>query len=416
MNTRHDSTEPDRITRMRALIERSSLGEEGARRLAHRTSHEQVDRIGQRLQSAGPPDSSAALREPPSTPASPAPRTARRAVDVLELPTVQRILVPGDREKTWALVTRMQEFLSAYPVGRFGASGSAMVLDAVAAISEALIEDRDARSALRLMQAACPHLQLLGRHDQRGFRVRRAWAAARSELGHYRTAEQLLRRLGEDEQRVMNFAEPWTEIHLQWTFVRRGDLPQAAAGFRTLSTRLAQPHDIDIATLGHLECRWNWVRGQQGLVEESAKGYSRVIEGRSAVLGPDDPETLDAKQSLGAMFQLNGELAHAISILESLLEDRKRVLGEAHPDTLETSKYLCLARFRTEPRNDRALARTIENLQDILRAQTESHGAGHPLTLDTATRLRQVQTAPDEASSAPPETEQSQVPVSPAGA
>lgn len=64
MNTRHDSTEPDRITRMRALIERSSLGEEGARRLAHRTSHEQVDRIGQRLQSAGPPDSSAALREP----------------------------------------------------------------------------------------------------------------------------------------------------------------------------------------------------------------------------------------------------------------------------------------------------------------------------------------------------------------
>ncbi|MET8650898.1 tetratricopeptide repeat protein [Nocardia aurea] len=413
MNTRYDSTVPDRLIRMRALIERSSLGEEGARRLAHRTSDEQVDRIRQRLQSAGPPDSGDAPQAPPSSPATPAPRTARRAVDVLELPTVPRILSPDDRATTSALITKMREVLSAYPVGRFDASGSAMVLDTVAAMSEALIEDRDARSALRLMQAASSHLQVLGRHDQRGFRVRRAWAAARSELGHYRTAERLLRRLRDDEQRVMNFAEPWTEIHLQWTFVRRGEMSQAAEGFQTLSTGLAARSDhVDIAALGHLECRWNWVRGQQGLVEQSANGYNSVIEGRSAVLGPDDPETLDAKQSLGAMLQLNGRLAQAISILESVLEDRRRILGEAHPDTLETSKYLCLARFRTEPRNDHALARTIGNLRDILFAQAESHGPGHPITLDTAMRLRQVQAPPAEARSTPTETEQRRVPVS----
>ncbi|WP_218019633.1 hypothetical protein [Nocardia flavorosea] len=49
---RHGSTnsEIDRVARMRALIERSSLGEEGARQLAQRTSDGQVDRIRRRLQ------------------------------------------------------------------------------------------------------------------------------------------------------------------------------------------------------------------------------------------------------------------------------------------------------------------------------------------------------------------------------
>jgi hypothetical protein len=252
------------------------------------------------------------------------------------------------------------------------------------------------------MQAASPHLQVLGCYDQRGFRVRRTWAAARSELGHYRTAERLLRRLRDDEQRVMNFADPWTEIHLQWTFVRRGDVSQAAQGFQILSAGLAaRPDHIDIATLGHLECRWNWVRGQQGLVEPSANGYRRVIEGRSAVLGSDDPATLDARQSLGAMFELNGQLVQAISILESLLEDRKRVLGPTHVDTLETSKSLHLARFRAEPWSDRALDQIVDALRSIHGAQAESHGPGHPTALDTVAQIHAIQAPLDEARSTP---------------
>ncbi|WP_280493680.1 hypothetical protein [Nocardia asiatica] len=50
---RHDSTDPDvkvQVARMRELIERSSLGEEGPRRLRQRTTDEQVDRIHRRLE------------------------------------------------------------------------------------------------------------------------------------------------------------------------------------------------------------------------------------------------------------------------------------------------------------------------------------------------------------------------------
>ncbi|MET7771955.1 tetratricopeptide repeat protein [Nocardia sp. NPDC005366] len=323
---------------------------------------------------------------------------ASSTVDILELLAVPgrdlRILSHDDRQRTWSLVTGMRELLSAYPAGRFGAPGSAMVLEAVAAVSEALIADRNERTAVRLMRAGSPHLQVLGRHDQRGFRVRRAWAEAWSELGYYRMAERLLRRLRGDEQRIKNSADPRTEMLLLWTLVGRDQLPQAAEGFQTLNTSLVRAQEIDISTLGHLECRGNWVLGQQGLVEESAKGYGRVIEGRSTVLGPDDSETLDARHSLGKMLVLNSEGAQAIPLLESLLKVRKSVLGERHPDTLETSKYLCLAGIQAELRNDRALAWTIEELQYILRAQAESHGLGHPMTRDTAARLRHIQETP----------------------
>lgn len=317
-------------------------------------------------------------------------RAAHNAVDASELLAVPgrdlRILSHSDREETQARVTRWRELLSAYPPGSFGAQGSAMVLDAVAIVSEALIADRDERTALRLMRAASAHLKVLGRHDRGGFRVRRAWAEAWSELGHYWRAERLLRRLSGDEQRVKGFSDPRTAMLLLWALIGRDQLQQAAEGFQAL-TSLAQSQDIDLSMLGHFECRKNWTLGQLGLVEESAKGYGGVIEGRSTVLGPDDPETLDARHSLAKMLVLNGQGVQAIPLLESLVEDRAHVLGERHPDTLETWKYLHLARMQAEPRNGRALARAIKKLEHILRTQDESHGPGHPMTRDTAAWL-----------------------------
>jgi Tetratricopeptide repeat len=321
-------------------------------------------------------------------------RPAHNAVDASELLAAPgrdlRILSHSDREETQARVTRMRELLSEYPARRFGVQGSAKVLDAVATVSEALIADRDERTAVRLMRVASPHLKVLGRHDQGGFRVRRTWAEAWSELGHYRRAERLLRRLSGDEQQVKGFSDPQTAMLLLWTLIGHDQLQQAAEGFQAL-TSLAQSQDINLSMLGHFECRKNWALGQLGLVEESARGYDSVIEGRSTVLGPDDPETLDAQHSLAKMLVLNGQGTQAIPLLESLVEHRARVLGERHPDTLETWKYLHLARMQAEPGNGRALARAIRKLEHILRTQDESHGPDHPMTRDTAAWLPKLQ-------------------------
>ena len=153
-------------------------------------------------------------------------------------------------------------------------------------------------------------------------------------------------------------------------------------------TSLAQSPDIDLSMLGHFECRKNWTLGQLQLVKKStAKGWGSVIEGSSTDSASENPQTLDARHSLAKMLVLNGQGVQAIPLLESLVEDRAHVLGERHPDTLETWKYLHLARMQAEPRNGRALARAIKKLEHILRTQDESHGPGHPMTRDTAAWL-----------------------------
>src|SRR5580704_1099951 len=109
----------------------------------------------------------------------------------------------------------------------------------------------------------------------------------------------------------MGFCDPRTAMLMLWALIGHDQWQQAAAGFQAL-TSLAQSQDISLSMLGHVECRKNWALGQLGLVEESARGYDSVIEGRSAVLGPDDPETLDAQHSLAKMLVLNGQGTQAI--------------------------------------------------------------------------------------------------------
>ncbi|MFC8045232.1 tetratricopeptide repeat protein [Nocardia sp. NPDC057353] len=298
-----------------------------------------------------------------------------------------RIRCGDDRENTRLLVAGLRELLTEFPVRLFGAAGSATVLESVAKVAEALIADRAERTALRLLRAAAPHLRVLGGSDPRGFRARRAWAEAWSELGEHRTAERLLRRLRADEQRVLAAADPRTEMLLLWTLVGRGRIPEAAAGFR----ELAITEDTDLA--GHLACRRSWVLGQCGAAEESAAGYRGVIAGRTEQLGPDDAETLDARHSLAKMWVYNGNGERALLLLESLLADRARVLGVRHPDTLETAKYLYLARVQAEPSDPRLPDLAAEELRSILHRQAERHGLAHPTTRDTAARLRAIQRA-----------------------
>ncbi|UGT61868.1 tetratricopeptide repeat protein [Nocardia asteroides] len=313
-------------------------------------------------------------------------RPVRLAESLADPARDTRIRSGDDRVATGLLVTGLRELLTGYPVRSFGAAGSGMVLESVAKVAEALIADRDERTALRLIRAAVPHLRVLGGHDHRGFRVRRAWAEAWSELGEHRRAERLLGQLRDDERRVHGAADPRTEMLLLWALGGRGRLAEAAAGFQAL----ALDRDTDLAR--HLACRRSWVLGKQGATEESIAGYRGVIAGRSAQLGADDAETLDARHSLAKMLVGNGAGEQAVLLLESLLADRARVLGAGHPDTLESAKYLHLARVQAEPLDARLRAHAIEELRSILHSQALRHGLGHPTTRDTTARLRDIQT------------------------
>ncbi|WP_235018280.1 hypothetical protein [Thermomonospora echinospora] len=318
-------------------------------------------------------------------------RAATSAVEAAESQAMSardlRMASPGDREETRAVVVELQELLSRCPAGALGAEGSAVVLAAVAALAQALITDRDERAALRLIRAAFPHLEFLGRRHPAVLEVRRVRAEALSELGLYRRAEKLLRRLSEDEERVFGSGDPRTALLLLWTLVGSGRSQEAEGGFRSLEARLAQPRGTVTPMLWHLRCRYSWLLGQQGWVNESVRGYDDVIIDRSHELGADHADALDARHSKGKMLVLAEEGAQAVTLLQALADDRARVQGDRHPDTLETLKYLHLARVQMEPRDDRVLHHAINDLVQILRIQDERHGPVHPLSRDTTAWL-----------------------------
>jgi hypothetical protein len=107
-------------------------------------------------------------------------------------------------------------------------------------------------------------------------------------------------------------------------------------------------------------------------------------------LGADHPDVLDARHSKGKMLVLAGNGSQAVTLLRATAEDRARVQGDRHPDTLETPKYSHLARVQAEPRDDRVLDCAINGLERILRAQDRSHGPGYPMSHDTAEQLSRL--------------------------
>ncbi|MEO3858525.1 hypothetical protein [Acrocarpospora sp. B8E8] len=309
-------------------------------------------------------------------------RAANRAVDALESLAVPgldlRMMNPSDREETRATIAELRELLSKCPPGTFGAEGSAVILAAVAPLSETLIADRDERTALRLIHAASPQLKFLGRSHPAVFEVRRARAEALSELGQYRRAEKMLHQLSEDERRVFGSDDHRTALLLLWALIGSDRLQKAEEGFRALETRLAQPRDASTPMLWHLQCRYSWLLGRQGRVSESARGYDGVIVNRSHELGADHADASDARHSKGKMLVFAGEGSQAVALLHGLADDRARVQGDRHADTLETLKYLHLAHALAEPRDDRVVDRSINALLEILHIQDERHGPVYP--------------------------------------
>jgi hypothetical protein len=177
---------------------------------------------------------------------------------------------------------------------------------------------------------------------------------------------------------------------LLWALVVGDRLQEAEEGFRALDAGLAQPQSIGTPMLWHLQCRYSWLRGRMGLVSESVKGYEGVIIYRSHELGIYHADAFDARHSMGKMFVFAGEGSLAVALLEVLAADRARVQGDRHPDTLETLKYLDLARVQAEPRDDRVLDRAINDLEQILHIQDERHGPRYPMSDDTAEWLRKL--------------------------
>ena len=72
----------------------------------------------------------------------------------------------------------------------------------------------------------------------------------------------------------------------------------------------------------------------------------QVLETRKKVLGEEHPDTLWSMDNLAITVKSKGEDQKAIALMEECIEKRKRVLGQDHPYTKRSEKTL--SRWRKE--------------------------------------------------------------------
>jgi hypothetical protein len=70
----------------------------------------------------------------------------------------------------------------------------------------------------------------------------------------------------------------------------------------------------------------------------------QVLSDRRRMLGDDHPETLITASALAETYQMAGDLARAIPLFEQTLRGCQRVLGDDHPTTRTLQADLAAAR------------------------------------------------------------------------
>ncbi|MEU5366562.1 hypothetical protein ABZ354_24345 [Streptomyces sp. NPDC005925] len=292
---------------------------------------------------------------------------------------------PPVRRKEFARLTTRLRGLLRHPSEVFDDDGAAALLVTTGSVCDALIDDRNERAALALVEVARPHLERLGSHPA-AFGLRRAHASALLQLGCHRRAEELLHGLIEEEKAAFGVEDPRTlrtRHLLYWAWNAAGRHHEAEAGLRALESSLSSVPGTDTPFLRHVQCKRWWTVAEQRRTRAAADGYDRVTVDRSRELRPDHPDTLDARHSKGKMLVYAGDGHQAHAVLRPALQDLRRVEGARHPNTLETRKYLALARVLIRPDCSRTHRRTLRELRRTLRRQTRKHGPDHPHTRDT---------------------------------
>ncbi|WP_147680827.1 tetratricopeptide repeat protein [Actinomyces ruminicola] len=119
-----------------------------------------------------------------------------------------------------------------------------------------------------------------------------------------------------------------------------------------------------------------------GRVSEAVELYERVLEDRLRILGPGHPDTLASRNNLASAYESAGRLEDAIDLHQQVLQDSLRILGPDHPDTLASRNnlaFVCLEAGRV----GEAIGFYERVLEDMLRVV----GPDHPLTLTSRHNL-----------------------------
>src|SRR5262249_27975364 len=81
------------------------------------------------------------------------------------------------------------------------------------------------------------------------------------------------------------------------------------------------------------------LRGQ-ARYDEAATQLRAALDTRRALLGPDDPQSIESMVMLADADRQAGALKESEALLVEALERRERLLGDRHPDSLDACIHL----------------------------------------------------------------------------
>ncbi len=109
-----------------------------------------------------------------------------------------------------------------------------------------------------------------------------------------------------------------------------------------------------------------------GLYDQAEGLLEQTLEQRRKVVGTDHPDTLQSMGSLANLYADQGRYDEAEALYVETLSIKKRVLGRDHPDTLKTMNNLAIL-YKQQGRYDEAIPLYLETLEIKKRVLGDDH-------------------------------------------
>ena len=137
-------------------------------------------------------------------------------------------------------------------------------------------------------------------------------------------------------------------------------------------------HFVCLASMNNLaSIFWN-----QGRSKEAEVLDVQVMETRKRVLGQEHPDTLTSMANLASTYRNQGRLKEAEELLVQVIETLKRVLGQEHPSTLNSMNNLA-STYRNQGRSKEAEELEVQ----VMETRKRVHGHEHLDTLASMNNL-----------------------------
>ena len=79
-----------------------------------------------------------------------------------------------------------------------------------------------------------------------------------------------------------------------------------------------------------------WVKREQGDFAAARALEEQLLDARRLLLAEEHPDVLSAMHNLATTMQAQGDLPGAQALQAHVVAARRRLLGDAHPDTLQS--------------------------------------------------------------------------------